>query len=215
MKRTSTIILIFSILVLISCNKKSTKKIASQPVDLNKWIAPYFLDTRDGWSVEQFPIPIDFAPEIPYSGVEDIRFSPGWGNTVSDEHWTYCFLWYLDGKPEITGEILEENLASYYTGLVNRNMQSRQIAATKYIKPVTSFKKIVAASGDSETYRGTIYMLDYHKQEPITLNCAVHVKSCSEQADKSFLFFQISPKPITDPVWQPLEKIWTDFKCSK
>src|SRR5437868_608433 len=115
MKRIAIIISTLLILALISCNKKSAKKIDSKPVDLSSWAAPYFLDTPDGWSVERFPIPIDFAPEIPYSGVEDVRFSPGWGNTFSEEHWTYCFLWYLDGKPEITGEAIEENLESYYT----------------------------------------------------------------------------------------------------
>lgn len=214
MKRLVTLTLAFFLLGLISCYKKSANKAESQPVDLSHWVAPYFLDTPDGWSVEHFPIPIEFAPDIPYSGVEDIRFSPGWGNTFSDEHWTYCFLWYLDGKPEITSETLEENLRSYYTGLVGRNMESRQIAATKYFKPVTSFKKITAADSDLETYQGTIHMLDYHKQEPITLNCKVHFKACNV-ADKSFLFFEISPKPETDSVWIPLEKIWTDFRCSK
>ena len=34
---------------------------------------------------------------IKYSGVEDIRFAPGWGNAKSNEYWTYAFLWYLDG----------------------------------------------------------------------------------------------------------------------
>ena len=62
------------------------------------WVAPYFLDVPEGWVAERFPIPIDFAPQIPYKGVEDIRFSPGWGNAFTDEYWTYCFLWYLDGK---------------------------------------------------------------------------------------------------------------------
>ena len=49
-----------------------------QPFDGHKWKAPYVLDTVKGWGIERFSIPIGFAPSIPYTGVEDIRFTPGW-----------------------------------------------------------------------------------------------------------------------------------------
>ena len=60
--------------------------------DGKKWNPPYTLNTPEGWGVEHFLIPIEFAPSIPYKGVEDIRFTPGWGNAKTDECWTYCFL---------------------------------------------------------------------------------------------------------------------------
>jgi hypothetical protein len=41
------------------------------------WEAPYTLPLPKDWTIERFLIPISFAPEIPYTGVEDIRFSPG------------------------------------------------------------------------------------------------------------------------------------------
>ena len=99
--------------------------------DGSKWEAPYFLAAPAGWDVERFPIPIAFAPQIPYHGVEDIRFTPGWARSTSDDYWTYAFLWYLDSMPEINERIIENNLRAYYTGLINSNTEQRKIPAEK------------------------------------------------------------------------------------
>ncbi|MDP1813352.1 MAG: hypothetical protein Q8K92_02780, partial [Leadbetterella sp.] len=40
----------------------------------SEWASPYTLDLPKDWKVERFLIPIAFAPQISYRGVEDIRF---------------------------------------------------------------------------------------------------------------------------------------------
>jgi len=49
---------------------------AQEKFDPVAWKAPYSLGL-DGWGIERFSIPIDFAPKIPYKGVEDVRFTVG------------------------------------------------------------------------------------------------------------------------------------------
>ena len=78
--------------------------------DGHKWEAPYVLDTLKGWGIERFLIPIEFAPSIPYKGVEDIRFTPGWAKKITNEYWSYAFLWYLDGKVALDAKTIENNL---------------------------------------------------------------------------------------------------------
>jgi len=182
--------------------------------DGHKWDAPYTLEFPKGWDVERFLIPIEFAPSIPYKGVEDIRFAPGWGNAKSDEYWTYAFLWYLDDKPEMTAKIVEDNLKAYYTGLIGRNITPRKIPADKIFPVKTEIKATKTTPGDISTFSGTIYMLDYMEQKPITLNCTVHVKTCSEK-NKTFIFNEISPKPYSDSIWTSLNQLWTNFGCDK
>jgi len=182
--------------------------------DGKKWDAPYTLNFPKGWDIERFLIPIEFAPEIPYKGVEDIRFAPGWGNAKSDEYWSYAFLWYLDGSPEITAEIVANNLKAYYTGLVGRNIEPRKIPADKLVPVKTAIKKVGPDKGDIKTFRGTVYMLDYMEQKPIILNCIVHLKSCPGK-NKAFIFNEISPKPYSDTIWQSLNQLWTEFNCDK
>ena len=205
-----------NIIIALFCIASATVfgQVTKVEFDGNKWDAPYSLDFPKGWDVERFLIPIEFAPSIPYKGVEDIRFTAGWSNAKSEEYWTYAFLWYLDSKPEITAEIIADNLKAYYTGLVGRNIAPRKIPADKIFPVRTEIKKIKTDAGDLKTFQGTIYMLDYMEQKPITLNCIVHLKSCPEK-NNGFVFTEISPKLYSDKVWQSLNRLWTNFNCNK
>jgi hypothetical protein len=184
---------------------------AKPAFDGHVWKAPYSL-SMDGWGIERFLIPIEFAPGIKFSGVEDVRFTKGWGEVTSNEYWSYAFLWYLDGKPVINERDIEKNLAMYYDGLIGRNVEPRKIPA-ELVKPTkVTVKKIATQKGDQSTFSGTIDMLDYMQQKPVTFNCIVHQKLCDGQ-DKTFVFHEISPRPLTDSVWTALNKLWTDFDC--
>jgi hypothetical protein len=196
-------------LMLLSC---IAYHVSAQEFDAARWKAPYTLAFPDGWGVERFLIPIEFAPGIPYKGVEDIRFTPGWGNVKSDEYWSYAFLWYLNEVPITNEAVIQTNLNAYYTGLIGRNIEKRKIPAEKLFPVKTSMKEEKAGSGDVKTFRGSISMLDYMEQRPITLNCMVHVKSCAGQS-KGFIFYEISPKPLTDKVWASLDLIGRSFDC--
>ncbi len=182
--------------------------------DPHNWNPPYSLSAPKGWDVERFAIPISFAPAIPYSGVEDVRFAPGWGNTSSNEYWTYAFLWYLDNQPETNSKVIERNLKGYYTGLIGSNIERRKIPVEKITPVRVSIEEIKTEKGDMKTFSGKIEMLDYMEQKPITLHCMVHLKSCSGQT-KSFIFYQISRKPFSDTLWQSLKQLWADFRCEE
>ncbi len=187
--------------------------ISAQDFDGAKWKAPYTLSFPEGWGVERFLIPIEFAPSIPYKGVEDIRFTPGWGNAKSEEYWSYAFLWYLVEMPATNEAVIQTNLNAYYTGLIGRNIERRKIPKEKLFPVKTLVKEVKTDAGDMKTFQGTINMLDYMEQMPMTLNCLVHVKSCSGQA-KGFIFYEISPKPSSDKIWTSLNSVWDSFDCN-
>ena len=203
MKKISIVIFCLGTL---SCVAQDSKK----EFDGKNWKAPYKLSTPTGWDIERFLIPIEFAPQIPYIGVEDIRFTPGWGNAKSNEYWTYAFLWYLDGAPVINKNIIENNLRTYYTGLVGRNIERRKIPAGKVIPVKTFVRQVNACERDIKTFNGTIDMLDYMKQKQIALNCIIHIRPYKEKG-KTIIFYEISPKSFSDSVWLPLNQLWKDF----
>ncbi len=182
--------------------------------DGHKWEAPYDLPIPKDWTIERFLIPINFAPQISYKGVEDIRFTPGWAKEKSDEYWTYAFLWYLDGTPKTSAKIISDNLKNYYAGLIAINTDSSKARNETYIPVVTFFKKTQTFKDDIETYTGTIEMRDFLKRTPITLNGIVHLKYCQE-VKKTILFYELSPKPFTHNNWANLNQLWLDFKCKK
>jgi hypothetical protein len=203
----SLAIMLLSLFSLTVCGQETQTEF-----DGHTWEAPYSLPVPKDWTIERFLIPIGFAPQIPYTGIEDIRFTPGWGKVKSDEYWSYAFLWYLDGDVKIGYNTLDSNLKDYYTGLIAAN--GSKIPKEKLVPVKTSFREIHTDSGDIKTYAGTISMLDYMAQKPMVLNCKVHLKSCPGE-NKTFLFCELSPKPLFHSIWLSLDKLWLDFKCKK
>jgi len=191
---------------------KTSGQNASEEFDGKKWEAPYVLDTIKGWDVERFLIPISFAPSILYKGVEDIRFTPGWAKKTTNEYWSYAFLWYLDGTPTFDAKTIENNLKAYYTGLIKVNSDSAKIA-DKLFPVIATIRPRSTEKGDMKTFEGSVNMLDYMSQKPISLNFVIHIKTC-ERKDKTFVFHEISPMPYSDEVWKRLHDLWVNFKCT-
>jgi hypothetical protein len=174
----------------------------------------YKLPIPERWSTEQFSLPPDFAKDITFKGVEDLRFFPGWGNPTSEEHWSYAYLWWLDGRVDINAISLQDNLKTLYTGLVARNIVPRKIPREKLFPVEVKIQNIKTAPGDLKTFEGTIHMLDYITQIPMTLNVRIHFKDCADK-NHSTLLFEVSPKPFDHSNWQKLEKLNSDFECNK
>lgn len=181
--------------------------------DAANWTPPYRLAIPKGWNTEHFALPPDFAPQLTYKGVEDLRFAPGWGDSSSLSYWSYAYMWWLDGMAATNAAALQETLTAYYSGLVGRNIKSRQIPDDKIVPTQVRVKKIKTATGDKETYSGSIRMLDYMALRPVVLHLAIHVKDCNAQGHTA-IFFEVSPKPVSDGIWQQLDSIGSTFQCS-
>lgn len=174
----------------------------------------YQLAIEDGWGIERFSLPPDFAKQMQVTGVEDLRFSPGWGDPKSEDHWSYAYLWWLDGNKDIDPSFLQDNLKILYTGLLNRNIKPRKIPAEKLYPVTVAIKNVKTAAGDIKTFEGTVNMLNYLIQEPMVLNIIIHQKFCPDKTH-SLVLFEVSPKPFTHPNWVKLNKLGTDFSCTK
>ena len=209
MKKIKNILIVMSCLFFLKAAGQSNEKF-----DGKKWQAPYSLSIPKGWGIERFLIPIEFAPSIPYKGVEDIRFTPGWGKSETGEYWSYAFLWYLDNTATPDAKATEKNLIAYYTGLINTNVDKNKLDSIKSTGVNASIKKRATYKGDTKTFQGTVSMIDFLTLKPIVVNLVIHVRSCEGQ-DKVYFFYEVSPKPYTDSVWNGLDQLWTDFDCVK
>jgi len=172
------------------------------------------LPVPEGWSTEYFSLPPDFAKQVKAVGVEDLRFFPGWEDPNSEGHWSYVFLWWLDGNAAINGTYIENNLKTLYTGLVNRNITPRKIPLEKVLPVTVHMKPVKIAQGDLKTFEGEVNMLNYITQTPMILHVIVHHKDCADKTH-GFLIFEVSPKPFNHPNWEKLNKLNADFSCIK
>jgi hypothetical protein len=182
--------------------------------DARTWVPPYKLDLPNGWNMERFSLPAEFAVQMNLKGVEELRFPPGWGDSTSAQYWSYAYLWWLDGTTEINAVILQKNLQALYTGLVGRNIISRQIALSRQAPTSVTINKIKTAAGDAQTFQGQTHMLDYMTQKPIVLNLLIHEKNCSTK-NHTAVFVEVSPMPRMHAIWNDLEKLFASFQCEK
>ena len=178
--------------------------------DAKKWKAPYSLAIPKDWGVERFTVPPTFAPQILYKGIEDIRFTPGWGNSKSSEYWSYAFLWFLDSAQNVSSKSLEANLKNYYSGLIKVNLDPKKIPATGIMETKVKVQKIKTDHGDLGTFSATVEMLDYMQLKPIILNSVIHFRQY-KQLNKTIVFYELSPKPFSDNVWLSLNQLWDNF----
>jgi hypothetical protein len=172
----------------------------------------YVFSVPPKWTTEEFPFPVSFAPQLPYNGVEVLRFAPGWAATASEEHWSYTFLWRLEGQPVFDAAVLQQNLTDYYTGLLKQNIRERNIPSNKITLPSVFIQKTETAAGDTETWNGTVTMTDYLDimYNTMKLNCVVHKKDCGSS---TALLFEISLQPGGHAVRQEMEKMVKGFGC--
>lgn len=171
----------------------------------------YALPLPEKWKSETIPFPIDFAQTIPYQGIEEIRFTPGWGDANSNDYWTYTFLWFIDGSPQVNAALLNTYLTIYFDGLYHSNNKS-STDSTGFTK--TNITITTTAAGDQETYSGKISTMNFLTQKKITIYITIHVQRYSD-VNETAIFFEISPKPYSDQVWSRLDDIVSGFQIQK
>jgi hypothetical protein len=171
----------------------------------------YSLPLPEKWKSETITFPIDFAPSIPYQGIEEIRFTPGWGDSNSNDYWSYTFLWFVDGSPQVNADLLNTYLTRYFDGLYHSNNKLSDDSAgfTK-----TNIRSTKTASGDQETYSGKILTLNLLNKKKIEFNAIIHVQRHVD-VNETAIFFEISPEPYSNAVWGDLDSIVSGFQIQK
>jgi hypothetical protein len=70
------------------------------------------------WGTDpRFSFPLQWAPTIPYHGVEDLAFAPNFADTDSPEYHSYLFFWWIEGGNAFTARQLESDMLVYFRGL--------------------------------------------------------------------------------------------------
>jgi hypothetical protein len=172
----------------------------------------------EGWRKETIPFPLEFAKELPFSGVEEIRFAPGMFKPGEDGFWSYAFVWWLDGRPQLGAAELESALRRYFAGLITDVAKEKAYP----IDPARFTASLHVMPGSTErightvqAFAGTVDSYDpFATGKPIVLNLDVWVWDCAE-AGKRTVMVLASPKPANAPIWSALRARRDEFKCHR
>jgi len=169
----------------------------------------YTLPQPEKWGKEKIPFPIEFAPSIPFKGMEEIRFTPGWGDIKSQDYWSYTFVWFVEGAPVINQDSLKKYLTQYYTGLYFTNQKESPTGDRDFAHVQAT--KITSGNADMDTYKVKIATVDFLTKQGLALNGLIHV--CRYPAIKrTALLIEISPQDYKHPVWVGMDSIVSGFK---
>ena len=143
------------------------------------------------WTYEKLTLPLSFAPDIPLTGYEEVRFSPQWNVMNTDGFWTYAFAWVLKQPLNVDKQTLATYLESYYDGLMQ--------AVGKFETVDTQ----VALQENESGYESTVVTKDgffTNAEIRLHLKITTHQKGC-------LWVFKLSPKPKDHTNWEVLQAI--------
>jgi hypothetical protein len=172
----------------------------------------------EGWRQETIPFPLEFAPDLPYKGVEEIRFAPGMFKPDQAGYWSYAFVWWLDGRPALDAPELTSSLQRYFAGLCESvsKEKGQSIDAAKISASVHSVAGPRLELGHAvSAFAGTVDSYDpFATGKPIVLNVEVWVWDCDRSGKRAAIVLA-SPQPASAPIWTSLRKRRDEFVCHR
>ena len=166
----------------------------------------------EGWKTETIPFPLDFAPDLHHTGVEELRFSPGFANPEAPDNWTYAFAWILEDDATFTEATLAKELTAYFKGLSMAvgskkfDFDPKHFAAHFEARPAAPDSKVREYTGSVETYDC------FRTGKPITLHLLVRTLPCQDGMRRAVL---VATSRLTDEdtIWPGLRRLLDDFRC--
>jgi hypothetical protein len=173
---------------------------------------PQLLKEPASWQFERFSLPPEFAPNIPYKGAEELRFSPGMFVKDSTTYFTYAFVAELDNVNSVSQDDIRNYLLNYFKGLCSSTAKQRHLSIDTSKISVAIEKK--RNTGNDAFYDGTLNIFGvFTDGAPVKLN--VEIKVMDNKASKIYFVFVASPLDKTDNVWKELHSIQREFKIPK
>ncbi len=136
---------------------------------------------HEGWRSELLSFPLEFAPTLPYRGVEEIRFAPGFFDPEAPGYWSYAFAWRLEAYPAFEPTAIGAQLTTYFRGLVAAVDEGNEITDRDSI--------VVRAAGTERRLTLTAHVIDpFTTKRPVDLTGTALQMACPTGALWVFTF---------------------------
>jgi hypothetical protein len=184
--------------------------LAFSAATVNAQSKPQLLMTPTNWRLEQYALPPEFAPNVKYHGLEELRFAPGWGNKGASDYFTLIYGLRFDDTKGVTPTEIKNYLQIYFRELCGKTAKDRGLANIDTSAITASVEK------KQTTDKGKVYNVSLHifavftDGAPITLN--MEIKELDDRPhQKVYLHIIASPQPKTNPLWQEMYKEQREF----
>ncbi len=165
-------------------------------------LAPTMLLGPADWRFERLPMPPGFARDIPWTGYEEARFSPGMFNNKAATHFSYALSICIDGTPEIGAKELKDFLDKYFKGL------STMVGRGKGMRPdPTVFNAEVKPRDKAGLFSAKAPYIDtFTDGRQLTLNLEIDVRP-QPAMKKTQIILLLSPQATDAEIWKQLREV--------
>src|SRR5664279_842114 len=155
----------------------------------------------DGWKHELFRFPLEFAPTLTHTGLEEVRFPPGFLTAGAANHWSYAFVWRLDDPAPLDPAALATELQLYFRGLLT------SVDGDKHRLDPTQITATATAGPDGLAI--TVHLIDtFLDATPVDLVGTAKRTSCGKGALWTFVL-----APAASPIRPALDELAASAKC--
>lgn len=173
---------------------------------------PYYIPAPEGWGKETIPLPPEFAPDMKWQGIEELRFAPNFLKPDSATFFSYALLFWLPDSVKVDTATLQSELLVYYQGLAKAVSEGKEQkidvatftisvrdAATKPAKRPNG-KAVTAMEGELK------WIEPFTTGKAQTLQLEIHAWREAEQQSRC-VFICASPQPRTAAIWKSMREI--------
>ncbi|MFT5470313.1 MAG: hypothetical protein ACI8UO_005441 [Verrucomicrobiales bacterium] len=171
-----------------------------------------FAETKfvfDGdWKGERIELPPPFAPTLGWTGVENIRFSPGMFDQAEESFFSYALVFLLEEGADVSAEGIQREVLTYYKGLSAAVLKGKNMN-TDTEKFEFDLEEPVEAEGVT-TYKAKLKWIEpFATQKGQFLSMEIRVW---KHGNQPALFFSVSPQAEDHEVWKDLFRIRDAFR---
>ena len=176
--------------------------------------SPIKIEAPSGWGRESIVLPPDFAQDMAWKGVEEIRFAPGMFQPQAEDFFSYAFVFRLEANAKTDPVDIQRELLKYYRGLAVTVLRDQEVD----LKP-GAFKLVLeqpqAGQSRPDRKRGTqrlVATLDW--TEPFVTRRRQALRMEADQwmaGENRFLFVCVSPQQSEAAIWNTLRRMRDSF----
>jgi hypothetical protein len=162
----------------------------------------YSLPEFPGGNAFYIRLPPMFAPFLPLFGDEATREPPGFYEPTSEYLFSYGFIWWLTGAPDLSTAALRSHIREYYVGLCKTTSTVVTLDGPTAGPPDAG---PLVARRDGTLEVGTCFNN--------TVGTATIEVSTYDCPDHEAVIVLVSPQPQSSQVWTELRAIRDGFMC--
>ena len=164
---------------------------------------PVVLKEPADWRLETMSVPPGFAPDLKFSGSEEIRFAPGMFDTASSTYFTCALAIVADGAPAIGAPEIKDFLERYYRGLSTGRAKRSKLV----VDPDQMNAEVTPTPGVQGHFNAEIAFFDsFSDGRKITLHIEAQVIP-QPATNRTCLILLVSPSARESDVWPTLREI--------